>query len=145
MHLTAPEFLGRVRAALAQQEDFDVVVEEFGVGCPCKTPALKSKGKQHLGTTAHKKAFEEPNGPFFGKTVREALTARAAAQGVLDVIIVAGSAPIQGNANDGVNADGFEPFNEIEEFERFEGEAESEEAILEEEADDDLSHIVAEE
>lgn len=144
--MTAPEFLGRVRAALAQQEDFDVVVEEFGVGCPCKTPALKSKGKQHLGTAAHKKAFEEPNGPFFGKTVREALTARAAAQAVVDVIIVAGSAPIEGNANAGVNADGLEAFDEIEEYERFEGEAESsEEAILEEEADDDLGHIVAEE
>jgi hypothetical protein len=142
--MTAPEFLGRVRAAQAQQEDFDDVVEEFGVGCPCKTPALKSKGKQHLGTATHKKAFEDPSGPFFGRTVREALEARAAAQGV-DVILVGGSAAIQGNDNAGVNAGGFERFDDVNEYEVFDGEAESpEEERPQDEADEDLSDIVAE-
>ena len=142
--MTAPEFLGRIRAAHAQQEDFDAVVDEFGVGCPCKTPPLKSKGKQHLGTAAHKKAFDDPDGPFFGMTVRQALTARAQA---VNVILVGGSAAIQGNENAGVNDDADEPFDEMLEYELFEGEAQAPEdasSVIEEEADDDdLSHIVA--
>jgi hypothetical protein len=100
LHLTAAEFLGRVRAANARQEDFDAVVEEFGQGCPCKHPPLKSKGKQHLGTTAHKNAFEERDGRFYGMTVRQALEhARSN-----NVILLAGSAQLEE-----INADNSAP------------------------------------
>ena len=96
LHLTAADFLGRIRAAHAQQEDFDAVIEEFRIGCPCKTPPLKSKGKQHLGTAAHKKAFLEVGGPFYGMTVRQALERAQSA----NVILVAGAAAIEGPAVD---------------------------------------------
>ncbi len=96
LHLTAAEFLGRVRAANAQQEDFDAVIDEFGLGCPCKHPPLKSKGKQHLGATAHKKAFEQRDGQFFGMTVRQALE-RIRSN---NIILVAGAAPLGGNNDD---------------------------------------------
>jgi hypothetical protein len=96
LHLTAAEFLGRVRAANAQQEDFDAVVDEFGLGCPCKHPPLKSKGKQHLGTTAHKKAFEHRDGQFFGMTVRQALERIRSNS----IVLVAGAAPLPGNDDD---------------------------------------------
>jgi hypothetical protein len=99
--LTAAEFLGRIRAAHAQQEDFDAVIEEFRIGCPCKAPPLKSKGKQHLGTTAHKKAFLEVGGPFYGMTVRQALERAQFA----NVILVAGAAAIEGHASDVDNAE----------------------------------------
>ena len=95
LHLTAAEFLERVRAAHAQEEDFDAVVDEFGMGCPCKHPPLKSKGKLHLGTTTHKTAFGA-GGQFCGMTVRQALE-RARSN---NIILVAGAAPIGGNGDD---------------------------------------------
>ncbi len=94
--MTAAEFLGRIRAANAQQEDFDSVIEEFGLGCPCKNPPLKSKSKQHLGTAAHKKAFDSPDGQFFGMTLRQAFE-RIRSN---NIILVAGVAPLRGNDDD---------------------------------------------
>jgi hypothetical protein len=146
LHLTATEFLGRVRAAQAQQEDFDAVIEEFGIGCPCKTPPLKSKGKQHLGTTAHKKAFLEVGGPFYGMTVRQALE-RAQSS---NVILVAGSAAIQGNGPDVDDAQQQAAAgNEAEEYEMLnadpycnnEGDLYAQQADV---LDDDVSDIIAE-
>ena len=49
--MTAAAFFDGVREAQQLTEDFDVVVEEFGRGCPCKDPPLKSTGKQHLKST----------------------------------------------------------------------------------------------
>ncbi len=146
LHLTAAEFLGRIRAAHAQQEDFDAVIEEFRIGCPCKTPPLKSKGKQHLGTTAHKKAFLEVGGPFYGMTVRQALERAQSA----NVILVAGAAVIEGpDVDDAEQQAG--AINEAEEYEMLnpnpycskDGElyAELEHADM---PDEDVSHIIAE-
>ena len=72
LFMTAAEFIGRVRAAQALTEDFDDVVAEFGRGCPCKEPPLKSTGKQHLKSQTHEKAFTKAGGKFFGMTVRAA-------------------------------------------------------------------------
>ncbi len=69
------------------------MVAELGLACPCKQPPLKSKGKTHLGTAAHKKAFDLPDGQFFGMTVRQALE-RIRSN---NVILVAGAAPLRGN------------------------------------------------
>ncbi len=99
--MTAAEFLARVRDAQAQQEDFDSVVDEFGQGCPCKNPPLKSKGKQHLGTTAHKKAFDAGDGQFFGMSVRQALRWTRANS----VVLVAGASVISANENNIVDRD----------------------------------------
>jgi hypothetical protein len=70
--MTAADFFGRLRAAQALTEDFDDIVAEFGRGCPCKNPPLKSTGKAHLKSTTHDKAFNKASGKFFGMTVREA-------------------------------------------------------------------------
>jgi hypothetical protein len=99
--MTAAEFLGRVRNVQAQQEDFDSVIAEFGEGCPCKNPPLKSKGKQHLSTMAHKKAFEQSDGQFFGMTVRQALEWSRSNS----VVLVAGASVIAANENEGIDAD----------------------------------------
>jgi hypothetical protein len=72
------------------------VLDEFEMGCPCKNPPLKSKGKQHLGTAAHKKAFLNRDGQFFGQTVRQVLE-RIRSN---NIILVAGAAPIGGNGDD---------------------------------------------
>jgi hypothetical protein len=78
--LTADVFFHRLREAQAKTEDFDEVVAEFGRGCPCKEPPLKSKGKAHLGSQAHGKAFNTPGGVYFGMSVRAAFEAQGAPQ-----------------------------------------------------------------
>jgi len=78
--LTAEVFFQRLREAQAKTEDFDEVVAEFGRGCPCKDPPLKSKGKQHLGSQTHAKAFTTPGGVYFGMSVRSAFEAQGAPQ-----------------------------------------------------------------
>jgi hypothetical protein len=72
LHLTANDFFERFRAAKAKTEDFDDVVAEFGRGCPCKEPPLKSTGKQHLKSATHDKAFNQAGGFFFGLSLRAA-------------------------------------------------------------------------
>jgi hypothetical protein len=52
--------------AQALTEDYDVIVEEFGRGCPCKNPPMKSTGKAHLKSLrkladsqlSHKKVYQ---------------------------------------------------------------------------------------
>ena len=78
--MTAEVFFRRLREARAKTEDFDEVVAEFGRGCPCKDPPLKSKGKQHLGSQTHAKAFTTPGGVYFGMSVRSAFEAQGAPQ-----------------------------------------------------------------
>lgn len=148
LHLTAAEFLGRVRAANAQQEDFDAVVSEFGLACPCKQPPLKSKGKTHLGTAAHKKAFDSPDGQFFGLTVRQALERIRSS----NIILVAGAAPLpgnDGNDSDVLGADNVEvdQYNEMDTWEAalnqdFEDEQSAKRAALDD--GEDVTGIVPE-
>lgn len=133
LHLTAAEFLGRVRAANAQQEDFDSVVDEFGLGCPCKNPPLKSKGKQHLSTTAHKKAFGQRDGQFFGMTVRQALERIRSNS----IVLVAGAAPLPGNDDD--DNDAAVAQNEQDLYELMEAEA----AAVQQDFDDEQAYKLA--
>ena len=65
LFMTAQEFLGRVRVAQALTENFDEIVAEFGRGCPCKCPSLKSTGQAHLKTSTHDNAFNKVGGKFF--------------------------------------------------------------------------------
>ena len=74
--MTAEVFFRRLREAQAKTEDFDEVVEEFGRGCPCKDPPLKSKGKTHLKSLTHDRAFNNPTGAYFGMSVRAAFEAQ---------------------------------------------------------------------
>jgi hypothetical protein len=74
--LTAEVFFRRLREAQAKTEDFDEVVAEFGRGCPCKEPPLKSKGKTHLKSLTHDRAFNHPTGAYFGMSVRAAFEAQ---------------------------------------------------------------------
>jgi hypothetical protein len=151
LHLTAAEFLERVRAAHAQEEDFDAVVDEFEMGCPCKHPPLKSKGKQHLGTTTHKTAFGA-GGQFCGMTVRQALE-RARSNNI--ILVGSGAVQLRGNADD-TNA--APVVHEADDYESMDAAALAHQQFLEEaleaqalaqaveaQADEDVSGIVAEE
>ena len=73
--MTAQVFFQRLREAQAKTEDFDEVVAAFGKGCPCKDPPLKSKGKTHLKSQTHERAFTKPGGVYFGMSVRAAFEA----------------------------------------------------------------------
>jgi len=136
--LTAALFFGRVKAAQALTEDFDSVVLEFGRGCPCKIPPLKSTGKAHLNTATHDKAFKKPDGKFFGMSVR------AAFELSVEVVNVHGAQQIGGDdaaeeENDAEQRPEFDDFDEMDE--RLEVEPP---AIVDDGADDDLSGMVAE-
>jgi hypothetical protein len=138
--MTAAEFFGRVRAAQALTEDFDEVVAEFGRGCPCKDPPLKSTGKQHLKSQTHEKAFNKAGGKFFGMTVRAALMLP------VDVVHVQGAQRV-GEEVDGVvpaelnddDADELNNYNEMEEQVDADDDARHANA---DDADEDLSDIV---
>jgi hypothetical protein len=144
LFMTAADFFGRLRAAQALTEDFDGVVAEFGRGCPCKNPPLKSKGKAHLNSTTHDKAFNRADGKFFGLTVRAALELP------VDVVIVQGAQRIEGQgAGDG--GDAADPNGENNEFDAFDemeqpldGEADEARPAQVDDADEDLSDIVVE-
>ena len=144
LHLTAPEFLGRVRAAQSLHEDFDAVLEEFAIGCPCKNPPLKSKGKQHLTTQTHIKAFQNADGQFYGYTVRQVLE-RIQAQ---NVVMVASSVVVAGSEGEhhGMFVPGSEipAFNDQNDYEEMAGVNDDEEPERQpgDDVDDDLSDIV---
>jgi hypothetical protein len=116
LHLTAAEFFSRIRAAQALNEDFDSIVSEFGRGCPCKNPPLKSTGKAHLKATTHDKAFNKPDGKFFGMSVRAAFMLP------VDVVIVQG-APRIGGDDDAADGEQ-EQNNEVEMFDELDPEPE---------------------
>ena len=139
--MTAAEFIGRVRAAQALTEDFDDVVAEFGRGCPCKDPPLKSIGKQHLKSQTHEKAFTKAGGKFFGMTVRAALMLP------VDVVHVQGAQRIDEQGDGGVAAEhGENPEgNELDAFDEMEHQLDDDDARpahVDDDSDDDLSDIV---
>lgn len=147
--MTAAEFIGRVRAAQALTEDFDEVVEEFGRGCPCKDPPLKSTGKQHLKSQTHEKAFTKAGGKFFGMTVRAALELP------VDVVLVRGAQRIDEQGDGSVaaehgnaeNPEGYEldNFDEMEQLNQLdEDDADARRAHVDAD-DDNLSDIVVDE
>jgi hypothetical protein len=146
--MTAAEFFGRVRAAQALTEDFDEVVAEFGKGCPCKDPPLKSTGRAHLKSQTHEKAFAKAGGKFFGMTVRAALELP------VHVVHVQGAQRIDQQADGGVAGELFyaenpapegwelDHFDEMEQLNQYdEDDADARRAQLEAE-DEDLSDIV---
>ena len=143
--MTAAEFIGRVRAAQALTEDFDEVVEEFGRGCPCKNPPLKSTGKTHLKSTTHDKAFTRPGGKFFGMTVRAALMLP------VDVVHVQGAQRIDEEAEGGVVEEHHvvPQNNELDNFDEMDNQLEADDDVspahADDGADEDLSDIVIDE
>lgn len=117
--MTAEVFFRRLREAQAKTEDFDEVVAEFGRGCPCKDPPLKSKGKTHLTSKTHDKAFNQTGGAYLGMTVRAAFEASAQLADTPLVVHVSGSQRIGGDFDDEDeidNAAGYEDdqYNEME-------------------------------
>jgi hypothetical protein len=147
--MTATDFFGRLRAAQALNEDFDAVVEEFGRGCPCKNPPLKSTGKAHLKSTTHDKAFNKAGGKFFGMTVRAALMLP------VDVVHVQGAQRIGGEGDGGVPAephdnDAENPWmyevNEVYHFDEMDNQVDADDDArlvnADDDADEDLSDIV---
>ena len=140
LFMTAAEFFGRVRAAQALTEDFDEVVAEFGRGCPCKDPPLKSTGKQHLKSQTHDKAFNKAGGKFFGMTVRAALMLP------VDVVIVQGVQRIEEQRDGDVEPD--PENNELDAFDEMERQPDDDDdddahpAHADDDVDEDLSDIV---
>ena len=140
MLLTAALFFGRVRAAQALTEDFDSVVLEFGRGCPCKDPPLKSTGKAHLNTATHDKAFKKHDGKFFGMSVRAAFELSIE----VEVVNVQGAQQIGGDDAAEEENDA-EQRPELDEFDEMDSAVEAEiPAIVDDCADDDLSGMVSE-
>ena len=149
--MTAADFFGRLRAAQALTEDFDKVVEEFGRGCPCKNPPLKSKGKAHLKSTTHDKAFNKADGKFFGMTVRAALMLP------VDVVHVQGARRIGEEVDGGVSAehqddDAENPWiyevNEVDNFDEMEIQVDADDDARlanDDDADEYLSDIMIDE
>ena len=142
LFITAGEFFTRVRAAQALTEDFDGIVEEFGRGCPCKNPPLKSKGKAHLKSSTHDKAFNKSDGKFFGMSVRDAFLLP------VDVVRVQGAQRLGGVENGGEEdlENRFE--NEQLDFDEMDDHFEADDSRAAEAAavedDDDVSDIVVE-
>ena len=144
LFMTAADFFGRLRAAQALTEDFDDVVAEFGRGCPCKNPPLKSKGKTHLKSTTHDKAFNKVGGKFFGMTVRAALELP------VEVVIVQGAQRIDERGDGGDAADPDGENNELDAFDEMEQQPNDDDddarpAHADDDADEDLSDIVIDE
>ncbi len=142
LFMTSAEFIGRVRAAQALTEDFDAIVNEFGRGCPCKNPPLKSTGKAHLKSTTHDKAFNKPGGKFFGKSVREAF--------MLPVVVVhvQGAQRIgeDGDVADAVDGSENAHVNELDQYDEMDFDADAfrdaDDVVAVDDADDDVSDIV---
>jgi hypothetical protein len=152
LFMTASDFFGRLRAAQALTEDFDDIVAEFGRGCPCKNPPLKSKGKAYLKSTTHDKAFNKAGGKFVGMTVRAALMLP------VDVVHVQGAQRIGEEGDGGVPAehhddDAENPWiyevNEVDNFDEMENQVDADDdarhANADDDADEDLSDIVIDE
>lgn len=142
LHMTAEEFYGRLRASRAATDDFDEVLLEFGRGCPCKNPPLKSSGKTHLKSQTHQNAFTKVGGPFYGLSVRAVLE-----RGV-PVQIVEGAANIaNANADQSMGESG--RANEVDDYDMMieaHGQQQDEVAAQDEfAADEDLSYINLEE
>lgn len=126
--MTASDFFERVRAARAKTEDFDEVVKEFGRGCPCKDPPLKSTGKQHLKSATHDKAFNKVGGAFFGLSVRSAFELQRAVAPIA-VVNVAGSQRIgDDDADENENAGGYD--DDWQQMDEMETPAEGEDGVV---------------
>ncbi len=124
--MTAEVFFQRLREAQAKTEDFDEVVEEFGRGCPCKDPPLKSKGKTHLRSQTHDKAFNKPGGVYLGMSVRAAFEASAQRADAPLVLHVSGSQRIGEDDADEIENGGMYDDDQYDEMERLEEGAEFE-------------------
>ena len=143
--MTAAEFFGRVRAAQALTEDFDEVVAEFGRGCPCKDPPLKSTGKQHLKSQTHEKAFIKAGGKFFGMTVRAALMLPVdvvhvlGAQRLHEADDEQGDGGVAAERRENLESNELDAFDEMEQLD--EDDADARRAHVDDD-DEDLSDIV---
>ena len=138
--MTADILFSRIRAAQALNEDFDSIVSEFGRGCPCKNPPLKSTGKTHLKATTHDKAFNKPDGKFFGMSVRAAFASAL----VVQVVHVQDGQPIAA-VEAGEEEIDAEQRPELEDFEQMDASLEAEAlGSADMDGDEDLSELANE-
>ena len=140
--MTASDFFGRLRAAQALTEDFDDIVTEFGRGCPCKNPPLKSTGKAHLKSTTHDKAFNKADGKFFGMTVRAALMLPVDVVHVQSAQRIGEEVDVQREHHDD---DAEDPWNELNNYNEMENQVDADDDARHanaDDADEDLSNIV---